>query len=148
MEERSPMKEALFDSLTQSEWNTLLAQSNQFVVQAGGVVLEQGAVSNSIMILIEGQLDVCQLVDDKYDSIATLEAGAIFGEVSFFDGLPRSKSILAKTDVVIGEISQSLFVKFRIKNPHLASRFLIEAARFLATRFRSSQSMNNDLMSM
>ena len=148
MADQSNVSESLFNPLTQSEWNALLTLSNQFLVQSGDVVVEQGEVSNSIMILIQGELDVCQLINGKHDSIAILQPGAIFGEVSFFDGLPRSKTILAKTDVVIGEISQPLFVKLRVQNPHLASRFLIEAARFLATRFRSSQSINNDFMSV
>ena len=62
MTESFPMKEALFDPLTQAEWNALLALSNQFVVQAGGVVLEQGEVSNSIMISDRGSIG-CLSID-------------------------------------------------------------------------------------
>lgn len=128
--------EPLFSPLSQTEWNILLNESNQFAVMQGGVVLNEGEISNSIMILIEGDLDVCDMSGNEYHSIAVIKQGEVFGEISFFDSEPRTKSVIAKTDVVIGEITQTLFSKFRVQHPHTATRFLIEASRNLAKRFR------------
>ena len=129
--------ESLFSPMSQKEWNILLDEANQFVVMQGGVVLKEGEISNSVMILIEGDLEVCNRDGDSYHSIAIIKQGEVFGEISFFDNEPRTKSVIAKTDVVIGEITQALFSKFRVQHPHIATRFLIEASRNLAKRFRN-----------
>lgn len=73
-------------------------------VKAGDVLIDQGDISENIYWLKEGLCVVTQadLQDpDKVISLGNINAGELFGEMSFLDSNPRSATVTALTD---GEI--------------------------------------------
>ena len=71
-------------------------------LQAGTVVFEQGAISDLIYIVSEGELElVRQLTGGGEEVLRVLKAGDYFGEIGPLFGLPRSATARARTDAVV-----------------------------------------------
>jgi len=61
---------------------------------------------------------------DVETTLATLEEGDFFGEMSLFDNSPRSATVKALGDVKLLEINQKNFLKKISRDPSLAFRML------------------------
>jgi CRP/FNR family transcriptional regulator/CRP/FNR family cyclic AMP-dependent transcriptional regulator len=70
-----------------------------------------------------------------------LEAGDLFGEVGFFDGLPRSADVVALEDAEALVLTQAAFQRLRLTHPRLALRFVLDLGRILGERFRASDAV-------
>ncbi|MGE0623745.1 MAG: Crp/Fnr family transcriptional regulator [Pseudomonadales bacterium] len=58
-----------------------------------------------------------------------LEAGEMFGEVAAVDGLPRTASVLAETEAVVGSLSPQAFQALALGEPTFALAILRRLAR-------------------
>ena len=98
-------------------------------LQAGTVVFEQGAISDLIYIVSEGELElVRQLTGGGEEVLRVLKAGDYFGEIGPLFGLPRSATARARTDAAVVGYS---IPAFRERIPAAGMRDLI-AGRELA----------------
>jgi putative ABC transport system ATP-binding protein len=71
-------------------------------LQAGTVLFEQGAISDLIYIVSEGELEmVRQLTGGGEEVIRVPKAGEYFGEIGPVFGLPRSATARARTDAAV-----------------------------------------------
>jgi CRP-like cAMP-binding protein len=66
------------------------------------------------------------------------EPGDLFGEVGFFDGLPRSADVVALEESEAFVLTQAAFQRLRLTHPRLALRFVLDLGRVLGERFRAS----------
>jgi len=70
------------------------------IFKAGSVIFEEKAESQCFYIIKKGQVAVYKNYrDPKPMLLATINAGRVFGEISGIDGLPRSATAVAQTDV-------------------------------------------------
>ena len=71
-------------------------------LQAGTVLFEQGAVSDLIYIVSEGELEIVrQLRDGGEEVLRVAKAGEYFGDIGPLFGLRRSATVRARTDAVV-----------------------------------------------
>ena len=71
-------------------------------LQAGTVLFEQGAVSDLIYIVSEGELElVRQLTGGGEEVLRVAKAGEYFGDIGPLFGLRRSATVRARTDAVV-----------------------------------------------
>ena len=71
-------------------------------LQAGTVLFEQGAVSDLIYIVSEGELEIVrQLTDGGEEVLRVAKAGEYFGDIGPLFGLRRSATVRARTDAVV-----------------------------------------------
>ena len=63
------------------------------------VLINEGDPSNSIYVLKSGELEILKYdpVSKSHQVIGHVEAGELFGEMSFLDNLPRSATVRATT---------------------------------------------------
>ena len=98
-------------------------------LQAGTVLFEQGAISDLIYIVSEGELElVRQLTGGGEEVLRVVKAGDYFGEIGPLFGLPRSATARARTDAAVVGYS---IPAFRERIPAAGMRDLI-AGRELA----------------
>ena len=74
-----------------------------------------------------------------YRRIASVGAGSVIGELSFFDGGGRSALVRAVTPAVLAELSPAEFDALAVASPVLARRLLFDLGRILAQRLRAAQ---------
>jgi CRP-like cAMP-binding protein len=132
--------EQLLADASEAEWATLLEHTRYRRFRPGDAVVTAGARDRSLYLILEGLLEV--LADRGrrgHRRIASIGAGSVIGELSFFDGGARSALVRAVTPVVLAELSPAKFDALAIANPALARRLLFDLGRILAQRLRSVQ---------
>lgn len=89
----------------------------------GDVIIEQGSDGDSMFGLTEGLLEV--LVDhpeeDGQISVARLDPGAFFGEMSLLVGEPRSATIRAMAESVVYEIRRDTIMELLETRPEIGT---------------------------
>lgn len=134
-----PADQLLADA-SEEEWAMLLSHTRYRRSGPGDMVLTAGARDQSLYLVLEGQLDV--LVDRGrrgHRRIASIGAGSVIGELSFFDGGTRSAHVRAVTPAVLAELSPTEFDALAQASPDLARRLLFDLGKILAQRLRTVQ---------
>src|SRR5208282_1879230 len=95
----------------EADWTTLLDFTQAKRFGAGQEVLHAGAGGRSLYLLLEGTLEVVTPATrfGRRRPRGRLEAGSVVGELSFFDGAPRSAGVRAVTPVVLAELTPDGF---------------------------------------
>lgn len=108
-------------------------------LKAGEVLLKEGSPSDCIYLLKSGELEIFKYEHEKsrHNIIGYVEPGEIFGEMSFLDNLPRSATVRAKTDCVVGMMNRAEFEKiFASQDPMIQS-----LVKTLSERLRKTNSL-------
>src|SRR5215218_191954 len=98
--------------------------------------VRRGDVDRSFFIISRGSFEVLVSTDGTPQRVRVLEPGDLFGEVGFFDGLPRSADVVALEEAEALVLTQTAFQRLRLTHPRLALRFVLDLGRILGERFR------------
>jgi len=131
--------EQLLPDATEAEWATLLRHTSHRRFGPGETVIAAGERERSLYLVLDGRLEVlAEHGRRRLRRIATIEAGSVLGELSFFDGAPRSALVRTLTPAVLAELSPAEFDTLAAANPVLARRLLFDLGRILAQRLRAA----------
>ena len=132
--------ELLLADASEEEWATLLEHTRYRRFEPAEAVMTAGARDQSLYLILEGQLEVLAPHGRRgYRRIASVGAGSVIGELSFFDGGARSALVRAATQAVLAELSRAGFDALAVASPVLARRLLFDLGRILAQRLRVAQ---------
>ncbi len=139
--EAPPPGQVLLPDASEAEWSTLLEFTKARRFGAGQSVLDTGGGGRSLYLLLEGTLEVVTPRNRfGWQRRATrLEVGSVVGELSFFDGEPRSAGVRAVAPVVLAELTLAGFEGLAARHPDLACRLLLDLGRILAGRLRRAE---------
>jgi CRP-like cAMP-binding protein len=139
--EAPPPAHVLLPDASEADWTTLLEFTQARRFGAGHAVLEVGGGGRSLYLLLEGTLEVVapQTRFGRQRARGRLEAGSVVGELSFFDGQPRSAGVRALTPAVLAELTPDGFEGLVASRPDLARRLLLDLGRILAGRLRRAE---------
>lgn len=104
----------------------------------GDLLFKEGDESKDLYILQTGVVKIYKETDSKKLPIALVHAGQFIGELSFFDGKPRSATAEAATDLKVIKLEKSKVDKEIRKLPS----WLVVLIHSIADRMRES----NELM--
>lgn len=139
--ETLPPAQVLLADASEADWTALLDFTQARRFGAGQEVLHAGGGGRSLYLLLEGTLEVVTPPTrfGRKRPLGRLEAGSVVGEVSFFDGEPRSAGVRAVTPVVLAELTPEGFDGLVTKHPDLVRRLLLDLGRILAGRLRRAE---------
>jgi CRP/FNR family transcriptional regulator, cyclic AMP receptor protein len=104
-------------------------------LQEGEALFRGGDAGDGCYRIRSGLVKIVVASRQGEDRIISLQGpGAIVGELSMIDGLPRSASVVAITDCFLSFVSQDSFQKYSDANPEL----MTSLARILAGRIREA----------
>jgi CRP-like cAMP-binding protein len=118
----------MFSACTKRELAQVAALMVPAELAAGTVLTRQGAAGGLAFVIASGQAEVTR----GGKRLATLGPGDVVGELSLIDGLPRSATVKALTDLEVLEIDGRDLNKLLKKVPSVL-RKLLES---LAARLR------------
>jgi CRP-like cAMP-binding protein len=72
----------------------------------GERVVRQGEPGQELYVILNGTADVAVRHDGLVTTIATMDAGQFFGEISFLTGAPRSSTVTATTPLGVLSIGR------------------------------------------
>lgn len=98
---------------------------------AGDLIFREGDLGTEMYIVQEGRVEIAKVVGGTEKSLATLEKGDFFGEMSILEELPRTATARAETAVKLIEINGSTFDKMLRSNPEIAVRMMRKLSRRL-----------------
>jgi CRP-like cAMP-binding protein len=110
------------------------------------VVLQKGAAGDSLLFLLQGQLQVIDITEDgRAIGLRMLAPGDFFGEIAVINGSIRSASVVALTPVLVALLPRATALHLFSHSPSVANQML----RFLANKvqrdseFRALLSIHN-----
>ena len=118
----------LFSACTSKDLEKIAKAGDEVVMPAGSLIVDQGQTGREAFILMSGRATVRR----NGKKVATLEPGAVVGELSLLDHGPRTATVTAETDVTLFVISQRHFLGVIDDVPALAHKLLAS----LASRIR------------
>jgi CRP-like cAMP-binding protein len=99
---------------------------------AGAVLVTQGEPADAFYVLHSGRARVALFGDNGREvTLSSLRSGDYFGEVSLFDGRPRSANVVALTDVTVLVLDRDAFLAHLRAYPDTALRLLGDMSRRL-----------------
>jgi CRP/FNR family cyclic AMP-dependent transcriptional regulator len=129
----------LFESLIPADLDALSRRLEQAEFADGDVIFRQGDQGSSLFIIEDGAVEISYGEGRGRITLATLFAGQYFGELSLFDGSPRSATATAARGSRLMRLDREDLVDFINKNPSAALRIIAE----MSERLRQT----NELMS-
>jgi CRP/FNR family cyclic AMP-dependent transcriptional regulator len=129
----------LFESLTPEDLDALSGRLEKVEYPEGDVIFRQGDEGSSLFIIEDGAVEISYGEGRGKVTLATLFTGQYFGELSLFDGSPRSATAMSHKQSRLIRLDRSDLVDFVNRNPPAALRIIAE----MSERLRQT----NELMS-
>jgi uncharacterized membrane protein len=129
----------LFESLTADDLEALSNRVEETVFEPGDVIFTQGDEGTSLFVVEDGEVEISLGEGKTRVVLASLFPGQYFGELSLFDGSPRSATATAIKRSQLIRLDRADLVDFVNKNPSAALRIIAE----MGERLRQT----NELMS-
>ena len=121
----------IFAKLEPAKLKLLAFTSERLTFEPGQALFQQGDPGDAAYIVIEGEASV--LVDTPRGkvSVATMSRNAIIGEIAILCDVPRTASVVAKTNLVTLRIDKDHFFRLVNEFPQMAVEIMRELARRL-----------------
>jgi CRP-like cAMP-binding protein len=123
--------------LNEEEYVRLLDDTIPVSAEPGDVIFFKGAPSTSLVIVVEGELEVFEESRGKMVVLGTVPAGSVVGEVGFLDGRPRTRHVRARTTADLRKITREGFLELLNLAPTLFAKLMVAMSELLAARYRS-----------
>lgn len=127
--------------LHEADLAVVLGYTQARLYEPGDYAVRHGDLDRSFFIISRGSFEVVVPADEGARRARLLEAGDLFGEVSFFDGRPRSADVIALEEGEALVLTEAAFQRLRLTHPRLALRFVLDLGRILGERFRASDAI-------
>jgi CRP-like cAMP-binding protein len=124
---------------TERDWSDLLRVTTTRHLSEGETLISPGDDDRSLYLVNSGHLEVLLPASRRrWRRVATVRAGNVIGELSFFDGETRSALVRALTTVAVAELNHDNFAALARTRPDLALSVAMDLGRILARRLRAS----------
>src|SRR4051812_30945539 len=131
----------LFGSLPERQLDALMRHARRRVFRRGETIFRHGDIGNALFLLENGRVKVVVTSEQGEEVLlAGLGPGEVFGELSVFDGLPRSATVVVLEDVVSLQLDRAAFQEQVRKDPDIALHLLA----VLSGRIRTGDAMIED----
>jgi CRP-like cAMP-binding protein len=121
----------------------LLCVGKRRRIDARAVVFERGAAGSDIYFLLDGGVKVSTLSSDGREVIFdVLASGDFFGEMSLFDGMPRTGTVTALVPSLLIQVDKKNFLDLLARHPAV-SMLLVQT---LVGRLRVMDDFIEDVM--
>jgi uncharacterized membrane protein len=136
-----------FEDLSDEACAALAERFEERRLDAGVDVFVEGAAGDSLFVIVDGAVDIHKGEGKNKTTLASLFSGQLFGEMSLFDGSPRSATATttkASTLLVLDQDDFRAFVKSR---PDAALSIMGELAqRIRATNDLFASQVSRDVL--
>jgi CRP-like cAMP-binding protein len=101
-----------------------------------GTVVIKGEPSDSMYMVLEGEVRARVLIDGQETTLATMGVGECFGELGLVDKSPRSADVIANLPSTLVKVSEAALRKLFAEAPALAAPFMFALTHVIAQRVR------------
>jgi CRP-like cAMP-binding protein len=137
-----------FAPYSNEELALLISFCEVVVATKGEVIIKKGDLSDSLFLILSGQVRARMMVGVTDTSLGTMDPGELFGEVAMLSQTARSADVVAEAPTRLLQLTSDRFQEMIADHSSLAAKILYNLARLLATRLsqRNAQ-LQKDLAS-
>lgn len=127
----------LFETMTPDELDAVFRLMKSEAFAAGGEILTEGLTYQSLWVIVSGRCEVVKgAAGSRPNRLAVLEAGSVFGEMSFLESAPHSASVRALSDVDTMRLNRAAFDELHTCCPSAADKIARSLILILSARLR------------
>lgn len=134
----------VFEPLSSTERASLVCSNGICVYGPGEYMVRCGEAGESMFIIGKGKAEVRVSSNGAFSTVAVLETGSFFGEMSLFSGEPRSADVVAVDEVEVLEIRKPSIQKLLVENAKLVEVFSTKVAERHAGLERHANSVRRE----
>jgi CRP-like cAMP-binding protein len=132
----------IFQDIAEPHLLALWPRLRERRLRAGEVLFREGDPGDQLYLVRSGAVVVSKLVMGRVEQVlARMGPGDFFGEMSLFDGSPRSATIQAETEVVLLGLDQANLREFIEASPRAAAAFFYHLVQVFSQRLRASSAL-------
>ena len=131
---------AIFRELDENEKSEIAVKMQVVQFDAGKEIFREGDPGGQLLIIASGSIEVQKSRSHGAGRIviARFERGGVLGEMSLFDGMPRSATIVTTQATKVYVLSQEGLDELIDNNPRLAITILKGMAMLMSLRLRNT----------
>src|SRR5215468_1003367 len=123
------------------DWETLFSYAQQVRVPRGSMLIRRNGVDRALYFVESGALEVTSVTGSfSPEAIDWFLPGSIVGELSFFDGKPRSAAVSAAADSELYRLDFQAYQRFVDAHPRMACDLVFAIGQLVALRLRQTMS--------
>ncbi|MGQ7842955.1 cyclic nucleotide-binding domain-containing protein [Granulosicoccus sp. 3-233] len=122
----------MFSAIRPEALRLLAFTSSRMIYQSGQDLFQQGDKASSACILLSGAVTIHHEVDGQRETIGTIAANSMIGELALFCDRPRQVTVTASITVEALLISKESFQKLMSSCPNTLSNILSELGEQLS----------------
>lgn len=126
--------DAFVPAFTAQQWETLAGYLQPYDLNAGQVLIDQGANDRTLFFIERGALSVHLIGSEGQMRLAILNPGSVVGEGSFFSRLPRSANVVATGAARVWRLTAIRFAEMSNRQPALALELTLALGAVIAKR--------------
>ena len=130
-------KFSLFEGLTIQEAEMLIEHGSINQLDAGEIVFLEGAAADSVLLVLEGELEVFVTRNKGNAVLATQEPGAVVGELAVLCGTQRAASVRAVYASTVLKWQAENFREMLIRHTFMSERIFRQALSGLIEKEKS-----------
>ena len=139
-EERPDRQLLVIPQWQDADWETFLSHARLLNVARGKVLIQEDASERVIYFVSSGLLEVTSVMSSQsMGTLAKVYPGSVVGELSFFDGRPRSAKVWSVADSELYRLDYDAFLQYADAHPRQACDLLMGIGRVVALRLRRTQ---------
>ncbi|MHB2017802.1 MAG: cyclic nucleotide-binding domain-containing protein [Candidatus Xenobia bacterium] len=130
----------MFSGLSDGAVQRLADAGKRETFQPGDVIVEEGAVGDTLYIILRGDVDVHKFLTRESREeilVGVMGEGSLFGEMALFEHLPRAATVRARTEVVTFALNRDAFEALLQREVQEAPIILRDVITTLAQRQRA-----------
>ncbi len=122
----------IFSKVSESSLRKIAGKFVTIKFRKNEVVFYQNEESTDLYVVLSGKLRaVVENEEGKELLLATFKRGDFFGEMSLFDGKPRSATVIAEEESLLALLSRDEFLKLLKEEPTIAIEIIVSLVRRL-----------------
>ena len=139
-EERPDRQLLVVPQWQEADWATFLPHTQPLKVARGKVLIQEDASERVIYFVSSGLLEVTSVMSGQsMGTLAKVHPGSVVGELSFFDGRPRSAKVWSVADSELYRMDYDAFLQYADRHARQACDLLMAIGRVVALRLRRTQ---------
>jgi phosphoserine phosphatase RsbU/P len=127
----------IFAGFNRTSLLAVAAQCRFATYPAGTMVMREGEPGSYALVILEGEVDVLIELPAGPVQMATLGRNRIIGELGVFTDMPRTASVVARSDLVAIRIEQDSLMQISAAHPSIAVAIIRELGGRLGSMNRS-----------
>jgi CRP-like cAMP-binding protein len=132
----------LLPGWTVDDWRALLRHAREQHMVQGEVLIKDGDTGRGLFLVASGGLEVAAGGSRGVGALGGLYRegpGSVLGEISFFDGKPRTATVWATQPTALMRLDPEAVLTFSREHPELGQGLLFALGRVLAFRVRRGE---------